>query len=196
MVEIEEKVGNPWSILPIKNSKYARDLIEVHLSDRHLTRLEKFEDFPNLEVIWLKNNNVSETSLRSNNYLPVTEPGWHSHKLQGERGLRIEQLTNADQRNRKVQIPLGSACVGQLAQRFGEVHRVLGKLCFFGATRSFRKPIGGRARLPFQTNPCDASNQDFRSTCSHAVRTTESRESCCCVPWQERKEAKSQTRSR
>ena len=61
MVEIEEKVGNPWSILPIKNSKYARDLIEVHLSDRHLTRLEKFEDFPNLEVIWLKNNNVSET---------------------------------------------------------------------------------------------------------------------------------------
>ena len=61
MVEVEEKVGNPWSILPIKNSKYARDLIEVHLSDRHLTRLEKFEDFPNLEVIWLKNNNVSET---------------------------------------------------------------------------------------------------------------------------------------
>ena len=63
MVEIEEKVGNPWSILPIKNSKYARDLIEVHLSDRHLTRLEKFEDFPNLEVIWLNNNNVRKITL-------------------------------------------------------------------------------------------------------------------------------------
>ena len=59
MVEIDEKVGNPWSILPIKNSKYARDLVEVHLSDRQLTRLEHFEDFPNLEVIWLNNNNVS-----------------------------------------------------------------------------------------------------------------------------------------
>lgn len=58
MVEIEEKVGNPWSILPIKNSKYARDLVEVHLSDRMLTRLEQFDAFPNLEVIWLNNNNV------------------------------------------------------------------------------------------------------------------------------------------
>ena len=55
----EAKVGNPWSILPIKNNKYAKDLVEVHLSDRHLTSLENFEYFPNLEVIWLNNNNVS-----------------------------------------------------------------------------------------------------------------------------------------
>ena len=37
MVEMEEgevKIGNPWSILPIKNKKYAKDLTEVHLSDR------------------------------------------------------------------------------------------------------------------------------------------------------------------
>lgn len=46
-------------MLPIKNNKYAKDLIEVHLSDRALTGLEKFENFPNLEVIWLNNNNVS-----------------------------------------------------------------------------------------------------------------------------------------
>lgn len=59
MVEIEEKVGSPWSVLPIKNSKYARDLTEVHLSDRQLTKLSNFEDFPNLEVIWLNNNLVS-----------------------------------------------------------------------------------------------------------------------------------------
>jgi hypothetical protein len=37
------KIGNPWSILPIKNNKYARDLTEVHLSDRDLVKLEKFE---------------------------------------------------------------------------------------------------------------------------------------------------------
>ena len=59
MVEEPLKIGNPWSILPIKNAKYARDLIEVHLSERELDLLEKFEDFPNLEVVWLNNNKVT-----------------------------------------------------------------------------------------------------------------------------------------
>ena len=45
--------------LPIKNNKYAKDLVEVHLSDRSLNQLECFDDFPNLEVIWLNNNKVS-----------------------------------------------------------------------------------------------------------------------------------------
>lgn len=58
MVEEPLKIGNPWHILPIKNAKYARDLIEVHLSDRDLDLIEKFEDFPNLEVVWLNNNKV------------------------------------------------------------------------------------------------------------------------------------------
>jgi len=52
------KTGNPWTILPIKNAKYARDLTEVHLSDREIDFLEQFEDFPNLEVVWLNNNKV------------------------------------------------------------------------------------------------------------------------------------------
>jgi len=56
--EEEIKLGNPWSILPIKNNKYARDLVEVHLSDRMLTGCEHFEDFPNLEEIWLNNNSL------------------------------------------------------------------------------------------------------------------------------------------
>lgn len=59
MVEEQIKIGDPWTILPIKNNKYARDLIDVHLSDRGLNLLEHFEDFPNLEVIWLNNNQVS-----------------------------------------------------------------------------------------------------------------------------------------
>ena len=52
----EIKYGDPWTILPIKNAKYARDLIEVHLSDREIEELIHFEDFPNLEVVWLNNN--------------------------------------------------------------------------------------------------------------------------------------------
>ena len=39
-METEIKVGNPWSILPIKNNKYAIDLTEVHLSERGLNALE------------------------------------------------------------------------------------------------------------------------------------------------------------
>jgi len=57
-METEIKIGNPWSILPIKNNKYARDLTEVHLSDRELNKLEQFDCFPNLEVIWLNNNKL------------------------------------------------------------------------------------------------------------------------------------------
>lgn len=58
-MDTEVRVGNPWSILPIKNNKYARDLTELYLSNRSLNCLEKFEDFPNLEEIWLNNNEVS-----------------------------------------------------------------------------------------------------------------------------------------
>ena len=68
MVDTEDKTGNPWAVLPIKNSKYARDLTEVHLSDRRLTGLEKFENFPNLEVIWLNNNLVSYSVLTQGSY--------------------------------------------------------------------------------------------------------------------------------
>ena len=64
--ELEAVIGNPWSVLPIKNNKYAKDLVEVHLSDRGLNQLEGFENFPNLEVIWLNNNKVrTETSSDS-----------------------------------------------------------------------------------------------------------------------------------
>lgn len=59
-MESEAKFGSPWSVLPIKNNKYARDLTEVHLSDRELSGVEHFDQFPNLEEIWLSNNRVSE----------------------------------------------------------------------------------------------------------------------------------------
>jgi Leucine-rich repeat (LRR) protein len=64
MVEEPLKFGNPWTILPVKNAKYARDLTEVHLSDRDLDLLEKFPDFPNLEVVWLNNNKVIPSHLK------------------------------------------------------------------------------------------------------------------------------------
>ena len=64
-MEDEIKLGNPWDILPIKNNKYARDLTEVHMSGRKLTGLVNFEQFPNLEEIWLSNNHVSHNTFSS-----------------------------------------------------------------------------------------------------------------------------------
>ena len=63
-----KNIGNPWSILPIRNKKYAKDLNEVHLSDRNLTSLDKFQDFPNLEVIWLSRNQLKNLDGISTNF--------------------------------------------------------------------------------------------------------------------------------
>lgn len=58
----EVVIGDPWTVLPIKNAKYAKELVEVHLSERSITQLQHFEDFPNLEVIWLNNNKVCSSN--------------------------------------------------------------------------------------------------------------------------------------
>lgn len=55
MIEEPIKFGNPWTILQLKSAK---DLIEINLCDRELDMLEKFEDFPYLEVVWFNNNKV------------------------------------------------------------------------------------------------------------------------------------------
>ena len=68
MVEEAPNVGDPWSVLPVKNAKQARDLVEVHLSDRALDLLERFEDFPNLEVVWLNNNRLRHLDGLARNF--------------------------------------------------------------------------------------------------------------------------------
>lgn len=50
--------GNPWSVIPVQSRKYAKDCIEVVLSNRNINKLVKFEDFENLEAVWLTNNKV------------------------------------------------------------------------------------------------------------------------------------------
>lgn len=54
----EAKIGDPWSILPIKNALYAKGCTEVDLSGRNLEGLRNFEFFPNIEVVFLNNNQV------------------------------------------------------------------------------------------------------------------------------------------
>ncbi len=56
--KVETNLGNPWEIIPIKNRKYAKDCAEIHLAGRNIDGLCQFEDFPNLEVLWINNNKV------------------------------------------------------------------------------------------------------------------------------------------
>ena len=51
-------IGDPFEVIPIKNNKYAKNTAEVHLADRNLEGLKNFDQFPNLECLWLNNNKV------------------------------------------------------------------------------------------------------------------------------------------
>ena len=66
--EEEEVVGDPWTILPVKTRKYAKECIEIVLSKRHITKLIKFNDFENLEALWLTNNNLTEIKGLETNF--------------------------------------------------------------------------------------------------------------------------------
>lgn len=55
---MEPVVANPWSVVPIKNAKYAKSCSEIHLSNRNIEYLSEFEHFPNLEVLYLNNNKL------------------------------------------------------------------------------------------------------------------------------------------
>jgi hypothetical protein len=44
----EEIPADPWDVIPIKNSKQAKETTEVHLGDRKATVLVNFSAFPNV----------------------------------------------------------------------------------------------------------------------------------------------------
>lgn len=56
---LDEIQANPWDVIPIKNFKEAKETTEVHLGDRKATILVNFNNFPNLEILWLNNNHLT-----------------------------------------------------------------------------------------------------------------------------------------
>ena len=50
--------GDPWSVLPIKTRKFAKECTEIVLSNRNINSLINFEYFENLGALWLNNNKV------------------------------------------------------------------------------------------------------------------------------------------
>lgn len=66
--ESEEVEGNPWAVVPIKTRLYAKDTIEIELSNRKVTKLVCFDQFENLEALWLNNNKLKRIENLDKNF--------------------------------------------------------------------------------------------------------------------------------
>ena len=67
-VEDETTEGNPWTVLPIKTRKYAKECKEIVLSDRKINKLINFDKFTNLEALWLTNNKLEKLTDLDENF--------------------------------------------------------------------------------------------------------------------------------
>jgi Leucine-rich repeat (LRR) protein len=76
----KEVVGDAYEVIPIKDRKYARETVEIYLGRRGIEKLIRFEDFPNLEVLWLNDNKlVSIEGLDKN--IRIKELYLHNNRL-------------------------------------------------------------------------------------------------------------------
>lgn len=64
----EEVEGNPWAVVPIKTRLYAKNTIEIELSNRKITKLAFFNQFENLEALWLNNNKLKKIEGLDSNF--------------------------------------------------------------------------------------------------------------------------------
>jgi len=64
----QSTVGDPFDVIPVKNSKYAKNCTEVHLGDQNLQEVTNFDKFPNLECLWLNNNKLEKLEGLETNF--------------------------------------------------------------------------------------------------------------------------------
>lgn len=63
-----EILADPYAELPLRNDKYAKLCNELHLGSRNITKLTiDFMKFPNLIILWLNNNHLTNLDLLSHN---------------------------------------------------------------------------------------------------------------------------------
>jgi len=60
--------GDPWTVLPVKTRKFAKDCTEIVLSYRKINKLINFENFENLEALWLNNNKLETVDGLEQNF--------------------------------------------------------------------------------------------------------------------------------
>lgn len=65
---IDVVYGNPWTVVKIKTRLYAKDTTEIELSNRKITNLINFDDFENLEALWLNNNRLKYLNNLDKNF--------------------------------------------------------------------------------------------------------------------------------
>lgn len=60
--------GDPYDVIPVKDRKYAKETVEVYMGRRRIQQLVNFEYFPNLEVVWLNDNNLKSVEGLDKNF--------------------------------------------------------------------------------------------------------------------------------
>ena len=50
--------SDPLAELPVKNRKCVRGCTEIYLANKHISKLANFEDFVNLNIVWLNHNRI------------------------------------------------------------------------------------------------------------------------------------------
>jgi len=99
----QSTVGDPLEVLPVKNSKNAKNCIEVHLADRELQELINFDKFPNLECLWLNNNKLEKIEGLDTNFR-LRELYLQNNKLNTLQGslINLVHLRTLDMRNNEI----------------------------------------------------------------------------------------------
>jgi hypothetical protein len=54
----EMTYGDPWTVIPIKTRKFAKECTDIVLSKTKIKALKNFDNFENLEALWLNNNKL------------------------------------------------------------------------------------------------------------------------------------------
>ena len=80
--------SNPVAELPIQNAKYIKNCTEIFLGKRNIDKLNGFQVFVNLEVLWLNDNNIQELRGLENNFR-LKELYLHCNKLSTLKGIRL-----------------------------------------------------------------------------------------------------------
>ena len=60
--------SDPFSELAVKNAKYVKNCVELFMAGRGIEKIRGFENFVNLEVLWLNNNKITKLNNLANNF--------------------------------------------------------------------------------------------------------------------------------
>ena len=87
-----EIYSNPRRELPTANAKYIKNCDELYLGERRITHVRGLEEFVNLEVLWLHDNNISSLHDELEENTRLKRLFLHGNNLRTITGLKLECL--------------------------------------------------------------------------------------------------------